>query len=179
MIRMLLPFALLAGCAPTMATYPPLPEPVEITYETEPCFGACPVYRVTVNNLGQPGTFEGKRFTAVEGTRSFPMTYRQFSAFYAALSDARAADSKAYERGGANCQMMATDHPGVSVTFREGQTAPWTFRFYYGCRDRQNAKLAEGLRRAPEALPIADFIGSQQVRPRRKGEPGLDAVTEK
>jgi hypothetical protein len=163
MIRVALPAlaaALLAGCATTTPAVPSTP-PAEITYETGPCFGACPVYSVTVGNSGRPGVFDGKRFTKVTGTREFALQPADFNRFAVALADARAADQRAYEQGGANCKAMVTDMPSVSVTFREGSAAPRTFRFYYGCRDPQNAKLAEALRRAPELLPIAAFIGKR------------------
>ena len=152
---------LLTGCAPMMANSPSMPVPVEITYETGPCFGTCPVYSVTVTNSGAPAIFDGKRFTAVAGRREVPVADRQFAAFYDAIADARAADPKAYEQGGANCRQVVTDMPSVAITVREGTAEPRTFRFYYGCRDPQNAKLAADLRRAPTLLPIADLIGKR------------------
>ena len=150
---------LLAGCAPRATAPASTPIPVEISYEIEPCFGACPVYSVTVGNMGQPGLFEGKRFTAVEGRRSFAVSPRAFQAFALALDEARMASAEDFAPGAARCKLFATDHSGVAVTFRHGSEAPWTFRFNYGCRDPQNAKLADSLRRAPTLLPIADLIG--------------------
>lgn len=133
----------------------------EIIYTTEPCYGTCPVYSVTVSNRGMPGVFEGVRHTAVTGRREFPLQPADFNRFSVALADARAADPRAYESNGANCKLMVTDAPSVTVTFREGTAAPRTFRYYYGCRDPQNAKLAESLRRAPTLLPIVALIGKR------------------
>ncbi|MES2339518.1 MAG: DUF6438 domain-containing protein [Pseudomonadota bacterium] len=161
MMRILLLTFALAGCAQPMANFPSTPIPVEITYETGPCFGTCPVYAVTVNNLGAPAVFDGKRFTAVTGRREVPVSYRQFAAFYDAVADARAAAPADYQQGGAHCKQVVTDMPSVAITFREGSAAPWTFRYYYGCRDPQNAKIAADLRRAPTLLPIGDLIGKR------------------
>lgn len=153
-----LPATALAGCATTAPVVPAMPV-AEVTYETTPCYGTCPVYAVTVSNRGEPGTFEGRQHTAVIGSRPVPIQPAQFNAFYLALVDARAADQRAYEPGGANCQLQVIDMPGVTVTFREGTAAPRVFRYSFGCGDRQNAKLAADLRRAPMLLPIAGLIG--------------------
>ena len=159
MMRVLPLLLLVAGCAPRMANIPATPIPIEVTYEAGPCYGRCPAYSVTLASFGQPGVFEGKRFTAVIGRRDVPVTFAQFDRFYGALSEARGADARAYAVGGPNCQAYVTDQPTVTVTFREGSSQPWTFRFDYGCRDPQNAKLAAALRRAPTLLPIGDLIG--------------------
>ncbi len=157
---LLLPFALASCASSAVPVVAPLPA-TEITYETGPCFGACPVYMLTVRNLGRPSAFEGKRFAAVEGTRAFTVDEATFNAFYQRLRPTREAVQADYEGGGRNCQRMATDHPSVTVTFREGEAPPRSFRFYYGCRDPQNAALAESLRSAPDLLPIATFIGKR------------------
>lgn len=165
MLRILIPALTLAACAP-MATTPAGPPPAaeavsEIAYETAPCFGTCPVYRVTVRNDGRPGVFEGQRFTKVVGQREFALQPAQFANFALALAPARSANQADYEQGGANCKQVATDMPSVTVTFREGAATPQTFRYYYGCRGPENAAFAESLRRAPDALPIAAFIGKR------------------
>lgn len=53
---------------------PPIPTPddisdVVVTIERGPCFGACPVYRLTVYGDGRV-IYEGIRFVGVEGTRT-------------------------------------------------------------------------------------------------------------
>jgi len=151
---------LLAACTTATPVVPPMPL-AEITYETEPCYGTCPVYSVTVGNRGGTGTFEGRQHTATRGTLSFAVQPAEFNAFYLALADARAADPRAYAPGGANCRQQVTDHPGVTVTFREGSAAPRVFRYSFGCRDPQNARLAADLRRAPTLLPLAAMIGKR------------------
>ena len=75
----------LPGCA-TMPRGGGLPE--SISYETGHCFGACPVYAVTVHSDGS-GLFEGKRFTAVSGQRAFRIDPDQYRAFAGRLEPLR------------------------------------------------------------------------------------------
>ena len=60
------------------ATVPPAASAQSISYETGPCFGACPVFRVTVSPDGS-GTFEGRRFTAVDRRTRLPRHARAVS----------------------------------------------------------------------------------------------------
>ena len=56
-----------AGCG-----QPPTPDnmsDVVVTLERGPCFGACPVYRLTVYGDGRV-SYEGIRFVRIEGTRT-------------------------------------------------------------------------------------------------------------
>ena len=130
--------------------------PVEtITFETGPCFGACPVYRVTVNSGGD-GTFEGRRFTAVTGSRPFRATPAQYRAFARQLEPLRpAAGSMRYSDDA--CRAMATDLPSAEVTWRSRRGEQQLY-FYYGCDMERNRAIAERLSAAPSLLPIGDFI---------------------
>ena len=67
----------LAGCTTTAGAVGEA-EVESIVYETGPCFGACPVYRLTVGRDGS-ALFEGRRFTAVTGERRFSVTPAQYS----------------------------------------------------------------------------------------------------
>ena len=149
------PAALLlaAGCA-TGADAGPAGE--TISYETGPCFGACPVYKVTVSPAGS-GTFEGRRFTAVTGTRTFRLTQAQYRAFAAQLGPARPARGTV-RYSGETCRMMATDLPSAEVVWT-GSAGERRLYFYFGCDMERNRALAERLRAAPRLLPIADLIG--------------------
>ena len=133
-----------------------------ISYETGPCFGACPVYRVTVHADGR-GTFEGRRFTAVEGERSFRASPAQFRAFAAQLAPIRPAQGSV-RYAGENCAMMATDMPSAEVRWRSA-TGEQSLYFYFGCDMERNQALAARLRAAPGLLPIADLIGGHQRPP--------------
>jgi hypothetical protein len=76
MIRL---FLIMAVCVaviltPVGCSKPPTPTPddisdVVITLERGPCFGACPVYKLTVYGDGRV-VYEGIRFVGVEGTRT-------------------------------------------------------------------------------------------------------------
>lgn len=145
----------LAACATVPAAGSD--RPVEsLTYETGPCFGACPVYRVTVNRDGT-GLFEGRRFTAVSGAQRFTLTWAQFSAFARHLAALRPAQGERRYSGDA-CASMATDLPSAEVTWQAAGGERQLLYFYYGCDMERNQAIAERLRAAPDLLPIGDFI---------------------
>lgn len=144
--------AAVTGCAgaPRPAT------PVEtISFETGPCFGTCPVYRVTVNSDGG-GTFEGRRFTAATGARPFRATPAQYRAFAARLRPLRPAAGEVRYSGEA-CRTMVSDLPSAEVTWRS-PSGEQRLYFYYGCDMERNRAIAERLTGAPALLPIGDFI---------------------
>ncbi len=127
-----------------------------ITYETGPCFGACPVYSVTVNSDGS-GLFEGRRFTAVEGRRAFRISPAEFDRLLAHLEPIRPAGEIVRYTGDA-CERMATDLPSAVVTWRMLGDRHQQLDFYYGCDMEKNRAIAERLDRVPGLLPIGDFI---------------------
>lgn len=152
---------LAAGCATDGAPPAGGPQPIEadsMTYETQPCFGACPVYAVTVSPDGH-GHFIGRRFTAVTGERDFTLDRAAYDRFAAAIAPYRPASGAVrYEMGSDNCGPAPTDMPSADVTWTSQIGSSETLHFYFGCR-AQNAALAAALQAAPAALPIADFIG--------------------
>jgi hypothetical protein len=142
------------------ATQPRPGTPVEtIIFETGPCFGTCPVYRVVVNSNGT-GTFEGRHHTAVTGTRPFRITPRQYQAFARHLAPLRPARGSV-RYAGERCRSTATDLPSAEVTWgsRRGTQSLY---FYYGCDMERNRPIAVRLGAARDLLPIGDYI-----RPRR------------
>jgi hypothetical protein len=152
----------LAGCA----TAPPAEaagrQVRSISYETGPCFGACPVYRVTVSADGT-GRFEGRNFTTVRGEREFRVTPAQYRAFAAQLAPLRPArGSRRYS--GEACRSMATDLPSAEVTW-SAAGGDQKLYFYFGCDMDRNRALAERLRAAPGLLPIAELIGRPGAAP--------------
>lgn len=140
--------------APALAAHGPV---TSLTYETGPCFGACPVYRVTVNADGT-GLFEGRRFTATSGAQRFRLTRRQYRAFLAYLAPVRPAHGEVRYQGRDMCPHMITDMPSASVVWHE-RRAEQTLYYYFGCDRERNRALAERLRQAPSLLPIGDYIG--------------------
>ena len=143
-----------AGCV-TVRDGPVAIEADAISYETGPCFGACPVYKVTVRSDGT-GVFEGRRFTSLLGTRSFRLTAAQYRAFANVLAPLRPARGSV-RYSGDKCRMMATDLPSAEVTWT-GRGATRQLYFYFGCDMEKNRAIAERIRKAPERLPIARFI---------------------
>ena len=146
----------LTGCATTSGAA--LGGGVEsITYETGPCFGACPVYTVTVNRDGT-GLFEGRRFTAVSGERRFTLTPAQFDAFARQLEPLRPASGD-QRYSGDECGVMATDLPSADIRWRGSDGAEQHLYFYFGCDMERNRAIADRIRAAPELLPIGELIG--------------------
>jgi len=155
-----LPLAVAAALTSTAcATVPPTAPVESISYETGPCFGACPVFRVTVNSDGS-GTFEGRRYTAVTGERGFRATPEQFRAFAAQLAPLRPASGTMRYTGEA-CEMTATDMPSAEVTWRSGASEQQLY-FYYGCDMEKNRAIAQRLNDARDLLPIGDLLGNPE-----------------
>ena len=127
-----------------------------IVYETGPCFGRCPVYRLVINSGGD-GRFEGLRFTTVAGSRAFRITPAQYRAFARQLAPLRPARGTV-RYAGERCRSMATDLPSATVTWRDRRGEQQLY-FYYGCDMQKNRAIADRLRRAPDLLPLRDFIG--------------------
>lgn len=155
---------MLAGCAATQAETG-RPQPIEgesITYETGPCYGTCPVYRVTVNADGS-GTFEGRRFTAVTGERAFTASPEAFRRFAAALAPYRPKDGDLrYENGTPLCgPAMVSDMPSADVRWSEPSGAAQSIHFYYGCDRNDAGRMRQAIADAPTLLPIADFVGKR------------------
>ena len=142
----------------------PAPIPIEadsITYSTGSCFGACPVYTVTVRPDGT-GSFEGKRFTAVAGVRSFTLTRAQYDAFAARLAPYRPeSGARRFTPGEPGCRRMATDMPSADVTWTRAIGDSQALYFYFGCDMEANRAMIDALARAPDVLPIADLIGKR------------------
>lgn len=159
MMRMtgLAALALLAGGCTTMDARPIPIESDAISYETGPCFGACPVFRVTVRSDGS-GTFEGRQHTAVQGERSFRISPAQYRAFAAHLAPLRPAEGSVRMSGEA-CTRMATDLPSAEVTWFSRIGNSQSLYFYFGCDMERNQAIADRLRRAPSMLPIREMIG--------------------
>ena len=168
-ILSLIALAGLAGCVQPAAP-PPAAAPVvrpagvtippglrSISYSTSPCFGACPVYAVTVNADGS-GLWEGQRFVAVTGERAFRVSPEQFAAFARALQPMRPATDRRLNVQ-ADCARFATDLDGVDVRWEQADGRATVLSAYFGCDMEANAALFDALRAAPKALPIAAFIG--------------------
>jgi len=161
-MKMALTIALLmlaAGCA-TPSGNGATPRSAEtIRYETAPCFGACPVYAVTLSPDGT-ARFEGKRFTVATGEHAFTVTPDQLADFRRRLAPYRpAGGERRIAPGEADCGPAMTDQPSVSVSWQGGGAPPVSLSLYYGCAAPALKAMKAALRAAPDALPIAMMIG--------------------
>lgn len=145
----------LGGCA-TTAPAVPAAGVTSVSVETGPCFGACPVFRVTVSADGL-GRFEGRRFTAVEGERTIRVTPDQFDRLVAHLEPVRPASGSVRYSGEA-CEMVATDLPSTDVTWRTAGGEEQNLYFYHGCDMEKNRPIAERLDAVPRLLGIEDLV---------------------
>ena len=141
------------GCARDRVT----PGGETITYATSACFGACPVYTVTLGPDGE-GIFVGQRFTAVIGERRFQATPEQVRAFVAALRPYRA-HGEVLMTGAPFCKAMASDMPTIDIRWQPALAAPAHLAFDKGCDGEKHRRMAAALTGAPALLQIADLIG--------------------
>jgi hypothetical protein len=130
-----------------------------ISYETGPCFGVCPVYRVTVSPDGR-GVFEGKRFTAVTGKRAFRVEAKVFAEFSRRMRGVRPM-GEVLLTGGALCQSMATDMATIDVRWTGGRR-PAHLAYNLGCDRERYGWKANVLQKAITVLPVAKFIGPRE-----------------
>ncbi|WP_265570389.1 DUF6438 domain-containing protein [Sphingomicrobium nitratireducens] len=157
-MRILIALGLAATTAGCMAI-PPAPEgPQVISYETQNCFGACPVYEVTVSSDGV-GTFEGKEHVSALGIHHFTVTRGQFDAFAATLAPWRPDGDRSLVDGACNGR-IATDLDGVVVRWTDSGGSD-RLSAYYGCDMEGNAAMFEALRAAPRHLPIGAMIAGR------------------
>jgi len=131
--------------------------PQSISYETGPCFGACPVYRFTIDADGN-GSFEGVRFTKVLGARTFTASREAFRAFATHLAPLRPGRGTVRYDAPPTCDILVTDRPSTSVTWKNADGPKQSLYFYYGCDMDKNRAMAERLSGAPELLPVMAFI---------------------
>ncbi|KQN81425.1 hypothetical protein ASE90_12615 [Sphingomonas sp. Leaf67] len=131
-----------------------------ITYETSPCFGTCPVYSVTIQPDGS-GVFEGRRFTAVTGTRVFRATPAQYRAFAAKIRPYRPAQGdRLLQPGQPGCENAPTDMPSVDIRWNEISGASQRLSYYFGCGAADDGRTGAALRGAVKELPITSFIAA-------------------
>lgn len=145
---------LLAGCGHDRAAR----GGATITYATAACFGTCPVYSITLGPDGQ-GIFTGERFTAVTGERRFQASPDQVAAFTRSLAAYRPKGERLIQPGKAECKAMVTDQPGVDVRWQPALAPAAHLGVYYGCDGMRHRAMFDALRAAPNALPVAAFIG--------------------
>ena len=154
----------LGGCATTghqvgsQTAATSQPQIQSMTYATTPCHGFCPVYTVTIGTNGA-GLFTGVSKTAVVGERRFTATPEQVADFFHQLQPYLPV-GELLLTGPDACKTYATDLPSADVRWTGGSGSGHLL-FDYGCDWEQHRTLAEALRAAPQALPIAELIGKR------------------
>lgn len=161
----ILPLAAPSACAMADTPAPDAPIPVEretITYATQPCFGFCPVYSVTVSPDGE-GMFEGERHVDATGSHAFridPATYRRFADHLAAVRPE--SGDRNISHGEPDCGNAPTDMPSITVRWSSNTgAADQNLRLYLGCNSAEAKRVAAVLKAAPDMLPIDQFIGDR------------------
>ena len=117
----------------------PADSAVRITLERGPCFGACPVYSVTLDGSGAV-LFEGRRFVADTGISTGSVPPARVDGLVAELAAGGYFDfADRYRAGEPGCERYATDLPSVITEVRAGGR-------------RKRIEHDHGCMEAPEAL---------------------------
>jgi hypothetical protein len=159
-IAALVTFASVAACGRPPARAPqtdPISTEGQISLERRPCFGACPVYTVTLERSGAV-IFQGRRFVADTGTftGSIPAA-RADSLFRELDAGGWFAFADRYGMGEPGCERFATDLPSVVTEVRMDGRAK-RVEHDYGCTGAP-AKLEALERRIDEVAGVRKWVG--------------------
>jgi hypothetical protein len=135
----------------------PAPTEGHISLERRPCFGACPVYTVTLERSGAV-IFEGRRFVADTGTFTGSIPAARADSLFRELDAAgwfTFADR--YGMGEPGCERFATDLPSVVTEVRIDGRAK-RVEHDYGCTGAP-AKLEALERRIDEVAEVRRWVG--------------------
>ena len=166
--RALLLLALAAGCMPRPAgggdetATPPSaasgPDSSVVSLQRGPCFGTCPVYRVTLSRAGVV-RFTGVRHTQQTGEAAGQIPPARVDSLVAELEGAGYFDlADAYEPGTETCGPTATDLPSATTAVvLNGRRKE--IRHYYGCSAAPQ-ELVRLERRIDEIAGTKRWIGA-------------------
>ena len=128
-----------------------------VSLERGPCFGTCPVYRVTISGTGAV-RFTGTRHTAQSGEATDTIPLARLDSLLGELKGAGYLDfADAYEPGTDTCGPTATDLPSAtSAAVLDGTRKE--IRHYYGCSEAPQ-ELVRLERRIDEVAGTARWIG--------------------
>lgn len=130
----------LAGCTPAQNGaadgIPPasiVSNDSRVSLERQPCFGFCPIYRVSIDAAGLV-TFEGERHVDSTGTRTRQIDPTTAAALMNELSSKGFFElDSAYTMGAKNCGPYHTDAPRVILTLNLNGREK-TVEHDYGCQ---------------------------------------------
>jgi hypothetical protein len=149
----------LAGCATTSGSGPEAPR--QVTFETTPCFGSCPVFSLTLDADGH-GVYEGGRFVKSKGRHEFSASRAQVRAFFDRIRPFRPDGAASYDM--ANCLGPAhTDAPSVKVRWISATRAD-ALDWNLGCQVAALQAIEPDLQNAWQELPLDDLVGRAENR---------------
>ena len=150
---------LLTGCATTSGANSEAPK--QVTFETTPCFGSCPVFSLTLDADGH-GVYEGKRFVKTKGRHEFSASRAQVRAFFDRIRPFRPAGAVRYDMAG--CPGPAhTDAPSVKVRWISATRAD-SLDWNLGCQVEALKAIEPDLENAWQELPLDDLVGRADNR---------------
>lgn len=119
----------LGGCAVTTSTSPVIDR---ITLKRTACYGACPVYTVTIKNGGIV-LFKGKEHVQKEGRSTSTITAREWTFLVAALRQANFFTLQdRYVTKADGCTTVVTDSPSLIITVERASKQKQVV-YYQGC----------------------------------------------
>ena len=123
--------ALLSACSllplsPTPTIPVSVPADFHVTIERGPCFGACPVYNLTVGADGSV-EYEGIQFVSAEGVRTTRLSQDEVKALVAAVV---AAD---FFQLADRYEVQVTDLPSVNTTVTMDGRTKAVYHYGLGC----------------------------------------------
>ena len=145
------PSAVGTGAAPIRET---------IAWSVGPCFGFCPVYKVSVDAKGTV-TFDGERHTAVLGRKVREGGPDAHQVIEGALATYRPATGATAQT---TCDQKISDSSNYVVTWSRPDGTITTLRHDKGCRSARNDALNAALLALPRRLGI-DAWTAQTTRP--------------
>jgi hypothetical protein len=133
-----------------------VPEDTLITLERTPCFGMCPMYKITISADGRV-VFEGRNYVKKIGTAKSTILQQRLRELLAAFEKIGYFDLRdRYNEPEDGCKQWATDNPSAITSIRINGKSK-SVSHYYGCRGPE--VLAE-LRKLEQA--IDDAVDSAQ-----------------
>ncbi|WP_051526500.1 DUF6438 domain-containing protein [Alkanindiges illinoisensis] len=147
----------LAACstpAITPANSADLANQETIQYTVGPCFGACPVYAVTIRSNGRV-EFEGKQHTAVQGTRALSTGMDTYNQVKSRLKPYRPVEGSTETT---QCENQVTDQQTYQIVWKKADGRQTVLNHNRGCLSETNRALNAVMDWLPQKLGIAGWI---------------------
>ena len=162
-IRSALVAASLGACHSSTPAPVPVPavgtqaETPVVTLERTPCFGSCPVYRVTISRSGLVH-YQGKRFVADSGADSARISADSVAGLLKELQQSGYFEfDERYVSGAPACGLYATDLPSAMTSVDDGNRSKH-IQHDHGCSDAPKA-LAGLEKRIDEVAGTSRWTG--------------------